>query len=65
MSTPKNVETILAGLLALLERFGDGVSVQAEEDVRNERDRRYRSRIARRYGSGRNSRLAVAPSPLR
>jgi redox-sensitive bicupin YhaK (pirin superfamily) len=32
MSTPKKFETILAGMLALLERDGDGVIVQAEED---------------------------------
>lgn len=31
MSTPKKVETILARLLALLERSGDGVIVQPEE----------------------------------
>ncbi len=33
MSTQKKVETILARLLALLERGGDGVIVQAEEDA--------------------------------
>ncbi len=33
MSTPKKVETILGRLLALLERGGDGVIVQADEDA--------------------------------
>ena len=33
MSTPTRIETILSGLLALLEHGGDGVIVQPEEDT--------------------------------